>query len=129
MSRAILFVDDDKTVLDSLRGQVRTLYPEFRCEAAEDADEAWEVIEELQGDGVTIVVVVSDWLMPGVRGDELILAIKRRHPSIGCVLLTGQAPAAAEERLRGENAVHRILHKPWSELELRETIDSLTGAS
>lgn len=126
MNQAIVFVDDDKPVLDSLRHQVATIYPHLRCEAAEDAEEAWEVIDELHSDRVTIVVVVSDWLMPGVRGDELLLSIKRKYPGINCVLLTGQAPAAAEQRLRDANAVHRILHKPWSEAELRETLDALT---
>lgn len=126
MTRAILFVDDDKTVLDSLKQQVRTLYGEYRCETAEDADEAWEVLEELNNDRVKVVVVVSDWLMPGTRGDELLVDIKERFPDIGCVLLTGQAPAEAEQRLRELNTVHRIMHKPWSEDELKEAIDSLT---
>ncbi len=125
MTQAIVFVDDDKALLDSLRMQVGGLYPEMRCEAAEDATEAWEVIDELAGEGVTILVVVSDWLMPGVRGDELLLAIKRKFPSIHCVLLTGQAPETAERRLVETRTVHRILHKPWSEAQLRETIDSI----
>ncbi len=120
----ILLVDDEKTVLDSLSAQLGQLYPEgVECEAAESAAEAWEVLEELDADGATVIVVVSDWLMPGQRGDEFLARVRDRYPTIGRILLTGHADPAALERARTEGAVHRVLFKPWRADDLRDAIE------
>lgn len=114
MQTVILLVDDEKTVLDSLCAQLARLFPdEVECESAESAEEAWEVLEALHAERARVVVVVSDWLMPGQRGDEFLAQVRARYPHIGRVMLTGQADADALERARTEAAVHRILFKPW----------------
>ena len=123
MSEAvILLVDDEKTILDSLRMQLRNLFGRrFDYEAAENAEEAWEVIDELHEEDVRIVVIVSDWLMPGTRGDEFLVRVCKTHPAIGRIMLTGQAPPDAIERVQTNACVTRVLHKPW-------TADQLAGA-
>ena len=63
----------------------------FVYETAEDVPEAWEVLEELEEMGAEVVIIVSDWLMPGVRGDEFLIEVRRKHPQIARVMLTGQA--------------------------------------
>ena len=124
-STAIVIVDDEKTILDSLKGQLRTMFGRrFRYETAEDAGEAWEVIEELLENGVGVVVVVSDWLMPGKRGDEFLAELRARHPTIGRILLTGQADADALQRAREDAKVCVVLHKPWSAEVLQRAIES-----
>lgn len=121
----ILTVDDDKTVLDSLKAQLKLMFGKrFRYETAESANEAWEVVEELHDDGVRIVVVVSDWLMPDVRGDEFLTRVHALDAGIVCVMLTGYAEQAAVERLEDEGVVHRLLQKPWDPEDLREAIGS-----
>jgi CheY-like chemotaxis protein len=120
----ILLVDDEKTVLDSLSAQLeRHFAGQLECEAAESAAEAWEVIDELLDDGVKVVVVVSDWLMPGQRGDEFLAQLRGRHPGIGRILLTGQAEPSALEKARSEAQVHRILFKPWRPEDLLAAIE------
>ncbi len=105
----ILLVDDEKTVLDSLSEQLRRLYPEgeIECEVAESAAEAWELLRELADDNVAVLVVVSDWLMPGQRGDEFLREVRAAYPHIGRVMLTGQADPAALERARTAGVVHK----------------------
>jgi len=118
---AILLVDDEKTVLDSLKTQLRKAFDRrFTYELAENVPEAWEIIEELVGDGLDLVVVVSDWLMPGVRGDEFLAELRERHPNIVRIMLTGQADPEAIERAHRVARVECVLNKPWS-------IDELTG--
>ena len=125
----ILLVDDDKTVLDSLSEQLRRLYPTgVECEVAESAEEAWEVLQELADDDIEVLVVVSDWMMPGQRGDEFLAQVRGTYPHIGRIMLTGQADAAALERARIEGAAHRILFKPWRSDELREAITESAAA-
>ncbi len=121
----ILLVDDDKTILDSLKQQLRNLFGKrFECETAEDVPEAWEVLDELEEDGVRVVLVVSDWLMPGIRGDEFLVQVRERHPHIARVMLTGQADASAIQRAIDEAGVMRVIHKPWSVEELQHVIEA-----
>ncbi len=122
---AILLVDDEETILLSLKQQLRNLFGgRFQYETAEDVTEAWEVLEELHSSGARVVLVVSDWLMPGVRGDEFLVQVRAKHPDIVRVMLTGQADDAAIDRALGEAAVLRVIQKPWSIEELRDVINS-----
>jgi CheY-like chemotaxis protein len=122
----ILAVDDDKTILDSLKTQLKSLFGRrFRYEVAESAAEAWEVIDEVRSDGVRIVLVVSDWLMPDVKGDEFLTSVRERDPEIACIMLTGYADQAAVNRIRDNGIVDRLLFKPWSQDDLREAIEAM----
>lgn len=122
----ILLVDDERTILDSLKQQLRGLFGNrFVFETAEDVREAWEVLDDLlDGDTVRVVLVVSDWLMPGVRGDEFLVQVRARHPQIARVMLTGQADPAAIARAIDEAEVLHVLHKPWTVDDLRRVIET-----
>lgn len=126
MSKAvILCVDDERMVLDSLRTQLSaSLGNNYIYEAAEDGDEALDLIRELEEENVSIVVIISDWLMPGMKGDELLIRIHEQFPKVVKIMLTGQADAAAIERAKELANLHCCLAKPWSEPELLETIKS-----
>ena len=120
---AFVLVDDDKIVLDALRGQLRRSFgDDYVYETAENVAEAWEVIDELHEDGLRTVVVVSDWLMPGVRGDAFLSDVRARFPAIVRILLTGQADADAIQRARVEAQVADVFHKPWDIDQLAATI-------
>ena len=121
MNTAVLFVDDEKTVLDALRTQVRGLFGRrVVCETAEHVDEAWEVLDELSEDpDHDLILIVSDWLMPGTRGDAFLSEVRARYPNIVRVLLTGQADGTVLRRVRDQQLAHMTLFKPWREQELR----------
>lgn len=122
---AILCVDDERIVLDSLKHQLsRAFKGLYTCEFAEDPQEALEIIDEFAEDGVEILVIVSDWLMPIMRGDEFLIQVHRKFPKIVKIMLTGQADPAAIERARREASLYRCLYKPWERDELIGTIQS-----
>lgn len=122
---AIICVDDEFTVLESLEIELQKAFKnEYIYEFAESAGEALEVIEELVEDSVKIVVIVSDWLMPGMKGDELLILIHNKFPEVNTILLTGQAEQEAVERAITEAKIHAYLSKPWNNKELIETIRS-----
>jgi CheY-like chemotaxis protein len=121
----ILCVDDEISILDSLKEQLRRRFgAHYLYESATSVADAWGVIDELFTDGIDILIIVSDWLMPGVKGDEFLAQVHARFPRIVTVMLTGQADAAAIERARQNANLHACLHKPWSEDELAEVIVS-----
>ena len=120
---AILCVDDEIVILDSLKEQLKRQFGDrFIYEVAESAEEAWEVIEELQKDDVKVIAIVSDWLMPGIKGDEFLIQIHQRFPKLVTVMLTGQANETAIERAKKEANLHACLYKPWTENELTQII-------
>lgn len=120
---AILCVDDEKMVLNSLKSQLKNHFQSaYRLEFAESADEAMEVIEDFDRDGIHLLMIVSDWLMPGIKGDEFLIQVHKKFPNITKVMLTGQAEKSAIERAEREANLFKCLNKPWDEQELIETI-------
>ena len=122
---AILCVDDEVGVLESLEIELQQAFNgKYLCEFAESAVEALEIIEELCEAEVKILVIVSDWLMPGMKGDELLIKIHQKYPQIVTVMLTGQADKEAIERTKCEANLHAFIQKPWHNQELIEAIKS-----
>jgi DNA-binding NtrC family response regulator len=121
----ILCVDDEKIILNSLKTQLKEHYGNnYIYETAENVNEAYEVIDELIEEQGNLVVIVSDWLMPEIKGDEFLINIHRKYPHIVKIMLTGQADASAIERSKKEANLFKCLNKPWTETDLIETIDS-----
>ena len=122
---AILCVDDEKMILSSLKAQLKEKFGNtYSYETAENAYEALEVIDELVEKNVFIVVIVSDWLMPGIKGDEFLINVHKKYPHIVKIMLTGQADANAIERSKKEANLFHCIMKPWTEKELIDTINS-----
>ncbi len=122
---AILCVDDEVGVLESLEIELQQAFNgKYLCEFAESAAEALEIIEELCEAEVKILVIVSDWLMPGMKGDELLIKIHQKYPQIVTVMLTGQADKEAIERTKTQANLHAFIEKPWRNQELIEAIKS-----
>ncbi|WP_008313417.1 response regulator [Leptolyngbya sp. PCC 6406] len=121
----ILCVDDEPIVLESLRAQLREAFGDaYYYEVAQDADDALEVLDEIQAENTDVIVIVSDWLMPGMKGDEFLIKVHQRFPKVVKVLLTGQADETAIARVKVEANLHKCLFKPWSEADLIEAIQS-----
>lgn len=122
---AILCVDDEILVLESIEIELKKTFKEaYLYEFAESADEALDIIDELSEDDIDIVVIVSDWLMPGMKGDEFLIRVHQDFPEIIKILLTGQADESAIQRAKEQANLHSCLLKPWSQEELVETIKS-----
>ncbi|MBI5220009.1 MAG: response regulator [Bacteroidia bacterium] len=124
-NKVILCVDDEKMILTSLTAQLREkLGNKFLYETSENATEAMELIDELHEENKGIIVIVSDWLMPGIKGDEFLIRIHKKYPDIVKVMLTGQADKAAIENAQKHANLHACLTKPWSAEVLVNTIKS-----
>ncbi len=122
---AILFVDDEAVILNSILRQIQDEFDDrYIYETAENAEEALEVLDELQEEETKVVIVVSDWLMPGMKGDELLVEVHKRFPKTVKILLTGQADDEAIERAKNEADLHQFIPKPWSKEELINSIKS-----
>lgn len=120
----ILCVDDEPDILNNLKIQLKNEFKnDYFYELAESGDEALDLLKDFQ-EGVQVIVVISDWLMPGIKGDELLIKVHQKYPKIIKVMLTGQADAAALQRAVEEADLYCCLYKPWQSKELIETIKS-----
>ncbi len=119
----LLCVDDEIIVLTALKDQLRRAFgSDFHIDVAESAEEALELLDELAVDGHQLLVIVSDWLMPGMKGDEFLIKAHERFPSVVKIMLSGQAESEAVERARREAGLHDFLAKPWNAEALVESI-------
>ena len=120
---AILCIDDEKIILDSLRTQIRTeFHGKYLTEFAESPEEAFEVLEELNESNINVLVVISDWLMPEMRGDEFLVKVHKKFPNTVKIMLTGHVEETAIENAKENANLYACLSKPWSKDDLINTI-------
>ncbi len=120
MSKSVIIcVDDERIVLDSLREQLVTYLGEgYEIELAESGEEALEVFEELKQDEVEVPLIISDQIMPGMNGDELLIKVHHQYPKTLKILLTGQANAEAVGNAVNFANLYRYIAKPWDKTDL-----------
>ncbi len=119
----ILCVDDEKIILDSLEEQINArLGEEFDVEVAESGEEGLEIIEELEEEGRELAVVISDQLMPGMKGADFLIKVHERNKDALKILLTGQASLDAVQKAINGARLYRYVNKPWEENDLMLTI-------
>ena len=116
----IVCVDDEKIVLDSLNSQLtRNFGNNYNYEFAESGKEALEIIEELgHEEDETIYVVISDWLMPGMKGDELLEEVRKKVANVKTILLTGHMDSKVIQEIEKSSKGIKVIHKPWNEDDL-----------
>jgi len=121
--KIILCVDDEKIVLESLRSELEGKFAEpYILEFAESGDEALEVIADLIADGDQLALIVTDYLMPGLKGDEILTKIYEKHPDSRQIMLTGQANLEGITNAINNAKLYRYISKPWEKSDLLLTI-------
>lgn len=122
---AILCVDDETPILKVLKEQLQRCFGnQYIYEVAQSVEEAWDVIDELEQEEIQILLIVSDWLMPDVKGDVFLAEVHARFPDVVTVMLTGQADEAAIERAKEQANLYACMTKPWTEEELQQVIST-----
>jgi len=124
ISETILCVDDDPTVLTALRALLSSLGPEHPVEIAESGAEALEIEADLRRQGQGLAVVISDFIMPGMRGDELLIRLHTLSPSTVKIMLTGQSDFEGVKRAINQANLYRFLEKPFNNDDLLLTTRS-----
>jgi CheY-like chemotaxis protein len=114
----ILIVDDVRLVLTSLRRVLERAG--FEVEAAESGPGALAVLERTEVD-----VVLSDFMMPGMNGIELLREVEARTPKTRRAMLTAQADRDLLDRSLADGLLHAAFTKPWSNKDLVDALRAL----
>ena len=125
---AIICVDDEPFVLESLKEQLKRYFGNrYYIEVAQSGEEALEIVEDLQEEGIDVPLIISDQIMPGMKGDELLIQLHDRYPKMLKIMLTGQASAEAVGRVVNAANLYRYIAKPWDETDLSLTVTEALG--
>ena len=123
----VLCVDDQQEVLDSVMRDLRPLTPLIRIEEASSAADCLSLVEEIDEEGGQIAVVISDQVMPGEMGVDLLRKISedRRFAKTRKILLTGQATHSDTIRAVNEGHIDYYFEKPWKADDLLAVVKRL----
>jgi DNA-binding NtrC family response regulator len=126
--KAILCVDDEPMILKSLKAELtQTVGNDYLIEIAESGEEALEIIDELSQKGIDTLLVISDWLMPNMKGDELLMTIHQKFPNMAKIMLSGQADTNAIDRVKSI-AQGAFIAKPWRKEDLNNLVNGYLGS-
>ncbi|MCP4701477.1 MAG: response regulator [Gammaproteobacteria bacterium] len=119
----ILCVDDEEIILVSLEQQLKYRFiSQCDIELAENGETALELVQKLLAENIEVPLVITDQLMPGINGDELLVRIHAISPKTLKVLLTGQASADAVGNAVNCAGLYRYISKPWESADLDLTV-------
>lgn len=122
MNKAILCVDDERSILTALEQQIVGEFAETHIlEFAESGEEALEIMDDLKHRGVEISLVITDEMMPGIKGHVLIEKIAELSGCTRCILLTGYAESDILQSISSLNLA-KCIAKPWDLYELMDAI-------
>ena len=118
-SRRILVVDDEPFVCDAVRMMLS--FDGHRVETAGSGREALSMFEKGKYD-----LVITDYSMPNMKGDELAASIKAKVPEQPIVMITAYAEMlkASGQPMTG---VDHVISKPFLLEHLREAIEKTTS--
>ena len=120
MKKRILFVDDEANVLQGLQRMLRGLRDCWDMQFASSGEEALTLLDKEIYD-----VLVTDMRMPGMDGAQLLTEVKRRHPRMIRIVLSGQVEM--ETMLRSVDLTHQFIAKPCDAEALRSVITRSTA--
>ena len=115
--RTVLFVDDEQPI----RNAIERMYLErddVRCLFAASGQEGLDILAQEE-----VWVVVSDYLMPGMRGIEFLSKVKGIRPDTIRIMMTAYADLSIAIDAINKSEAYRFVTKPWNNKELMDTID------
>lgn len=115
MTDRILFVDDDKHILDAYK---RLLHGNFKIETATGGAQGLAVILLLG----PFAVVISDMRMPGLNGAEFLSRAREIAPQTVRMLITGHKDHGRAVQAVNEGQIFRYLTKPCRQNVLESAI-------
>lgn len=116
----IIFVDDEPSVLASLRAVFRRDRDRWDIEFAPGG---FAALDRLAAIDFAVDVIVTDMRMPDVDGAMLLERVKEQSAGTVRIILSGSADT--DDLARAQMCAHELLTKPCSTQMIRETIERL----
>jgi len=118
----VLIVDDDELILKALARILESAGFDPRCYLTPD-----QALQGLEADRP--VVVISDYMMPGVDGVTFLNQIREKVPGAVRILCTAAEDFRVALQAVNSGEVFRIIAKPWHQQELLATVNQAAEAA
>jgi DNA-binding NtrC family response regulator len=115
MKRSIIYLDDD---ISCLRIFQETFGDDYEVRIATTPTEAHVLLFARPAD-----IVISDQLMPEIKGTEFLRQVAAQYPASYRVLLTGGVVVGNVVHEVGMGIVHLFVPKPWTEQSIRQMLE------
>lgn len=115
MDYTLLIVDDEESILNSLRRQLRSTG--YRVLTATSGQEGLAIMATH-----AVQVVLSDQRMPGMSGAEFLTEVNARHPATIRMVLSGYSDFAGLTEAVNNGNIFKFLVKPWDTELLKANI-------
>ena len=123
MRSTIICVDDEKVLLNVLAEQLESWFgANYIIEKALSGAECLEIIDNCIADKRDVSVVISDYIMPVMKGDELLERVKEKDPKIKKIMLTGYSSIEGIIHAINKAGLYRFISKPWDNKDLMLTL-------
>lgn len=114
-SPSVLFVDDEKNILSSLKRLFRN--EGYDIYLANSGKEGLDVLENNN-----ISLVISDMRMPEMNGAQFLEAVYNKWPATIRILLTGYSEISSTIDAINKGNIYKYISKPWEENDLKQTV-------
>ena len=121
---AVLCIDDEEMVLDSLAMELEPFFPDLELALLEKQHEAEDLVNELADAGIEVAAIICDYIMPGRRGDEVLISLHHKLPDARTIMLTGQSSLDGVTNAINRANLFRYIAKPWGTEDLRLTLQA-----
>ncbi len=123
----IVCVDDQREVLATLMKNLKPLKKHFNLIDCEAADEALEVLEEIDEEGGHTPLIICDHIMPGKNGIDFLIEMTNdpRFTKTKKILLTGLATHQDTIIAINQATIDQYIEKPWDGKDLIRVISIL----
>ena len=124
MKLSILILEDEPEVRAGVERDLLDFASVVRIEPAEDAEDAWAVVDEISEDGDVLALALCDHRLPGTSGVDFMVAMTADDRTLYTrkVLVTGQADLADTVKAVNEAQLDHYIAKPWQPEELRAVV-------
>ncbi len=112
--RKILLVDDESSVLNALRRELKDHYE------VETFDSPVDALKHCRDNAFDLVI--SDYKMPEMNGLEFLKQFGQMQPDASRMVLSGEADIDALIRTINETHIYRFVAKPWERADLLSNI-------
>lgn len=119
MSKTILFVDDEKPILNSIKREF--FDTDYNLYFALSGEEALKILSQFKN----IDMVVTDMKMPNMDGYELLKNVKADYPGVIRLILSGYTDESIVFKCISNNLAKIYLTKPWEEDKLKIAINEI----
>ena len=123
----IICVDDQREVLNTITEDLKIFEDYLNIEECESADEAQEVMEDIDSQGDLIALIISDHVMPDTTGVDFLATVKadERFAHTKKILLTGLATHQDTITAINQAGIDQYVEKPWQQEQLQSAIREL----